>query len=261
MYTLMIVDDEPNILEGLKCTLDWENYNITRIETAGSFSEAVARGIDCRPQLCIIDVCLGSEYGHDLIRKLREVGVESNFIMMSGYGEFRFACEAMRCGALDYLLKPIRAGKLEACVERVIVEKLHGALPSAEKDAQEKSPVLGVRYDSFSPLIGKVLLMVRAEYDQNITLKSIADRFRMNATYLGQLFIRETKLKFSEYLMIYRLNMARERILYTNDKIASIAADVGYTNINYFYTQFHGYYNMSPSEMRARPEESLKTSE
>lgn len=60
--------------------------------------------------------------------------------------------------------------------------------------------------------------MVRAEYRQNITLKSIADRLRMNSTYLGQLFIKETGLKFSEYVMLYRLNTARDHILYTDEK-------------------------------------------
>ena len=77
----------------------------------------------------------------------------------------------------------------------------------------------------------------------------------MNSSYLGQLFIKETGLKFSEYVMLYRLNMAQEMILYTDEKIAVIAEEVGYSNLNYFYTHFRSYFNMTPSEMRLRREE------
>lgn len=73
----------------------------------------------------------------------------------------------------------------------------------------------------------------------------------MNATYLGQIFIKETDMKFSEYLMAYRMYVARERILNTDDKISSVAAEVGYSNMNYFYQHFHNYYDSTPSEMRA----------
>ena len=72
----------------------------------------------------------------------------------------------------------------------------------------------------------------------------------MNATYLGQIFIKETGMKFSEYLMAYRMQVARERILNTDEKISAIAAGVGYSNLNYFYQHFHGYYQLTPSEIR-----------
>ncbi len=58
-------------------------------------------------------------------------------------------------------------------------------------------------------------------------------------------------MKFSEYLMAYRMYVARERILNTDDKISSVAAEVGYSNMNYFYQHFHNYYDSTPSEMRA----------
>jgi len=248
MYTLLLVDDEPNVLESMRRVLDWDSYGFKRIETAASCEQARASAVQCRPDLALVDVRIGDEYGYDLVRQIRELGLSTTCVMMSGYGEFRYACEAMRSGAFDYLLKPVRAEKLAACVEKIISERLGGEVH--RQDARQQDIVLQRPYEDFAPLVGKVLTLVRAEYAQNITLKSIADRFRMNPTYLGQLFIRETGLKFSEYLMLYRLHMARERILFTDDKIASIAAEVGYSNLNYFYTHFHNYYNITPSEMR-----------
>ncbi|MGV2685805.1 helix-turn-helix domain-containing protein, partial [Clostridium perfringens] len=90
------------------------------------------------------------------------------------------------------------------------------------------------------------------EYAQNITLKSVAERFQMNSTYLGQLFLKETAMKFSEYLMAYRMLLAQERIQSTDEKISYIAFSVGYNNLNYFYTHFHSFFEKSPSELRGK---------
>lgn len=251
MYTLLIVDDEPSILEGMKRTLDWNAYGFDRIESAVSYTDALSRAIDCRPDIGLIDVCIGDQYGYKLINCLNELGLKTKYIMMSGYGEFSYACEAIRCGARDYLLKPVSKEQLRVCVEKIIVEDLGGAVDHMRDEIRDMDPVLKVRYDSLPPLINKVLMIVRVEYGQNLSLKILAGRFRMNSTYLGQLFIRETRLKFSEYLMQFRLSVARERIISTDDKISCIAAEVGYQNLNYFYSHFHDYFDRSPSEMRA----------
>ena len=72
----------------------------------------------------------------------------------------------------------------------------------------------------------------------------------MNPTYLGQIFIKETNMKFTEYLMAYRMYVAREKIMNTDDKISEVASLVGYTNMNYFHQHFHSYYGISPLKMR-----------
>lgn len=248
MYTLMIVDDEPNILEGISRLVNWKEFGIERIRTAGSCFEVVSHIVDWKPDICLVDVRIGNEYGYELINCLNGMGVKSNYIMMSGYDDFEYACEAIRCGALDYLLKPIGREQLEKRLEKIIVERLHGTL---QKEKKSTDLVLDRPYEEMSPLIRKIVMIVGMEYGQHISLKSMADRFRMNSTYLGQIFIKETGMKFSEYLMLYRLHAAREKILNSDEKIAVIASDVGYTNMNYFYQHFHNHYHMTPSEMRA----------
>lgn len=259
MYKLLIVDDEETILAGMKQIIDWKSYGITQIETAKSFWEAQVRAIDLLPDLCLFDVCIGAEKGYDLINKLKELGIKSQFIMMSGYGEFQYAVEALRCGAREYLLKPVDAEKLRLAVETVITEELGGTLPSSKPSEQDVDPVLHLPYHSYPTLIAKILMIVRADYSKKITLKTIADLFRMHATYLGQLFLSETRMKFSEYLMLYRLLKAKELIERTDDKIVNIAERVGYSNINYFYTHFHSYYGISPTDMRGMAESAQKT--
>ena len=72
----------------------------------------------------------------------------------------------------------------------------------------------------------------------------------MSSGYLGKLFLRETNMKFSQYLMQYRMKIAKELIENTDEKISYIAQKVGYTNMNYFYTHFQNCYQKSPKEFR-----------
>ncbi|MGG1612041.1 response regulator transcription factor [Paenibacillus sp. FSL K6-2441] len=252
MYKLLIVDDEPQILEGMKRTLNWEEYGFHLIETCETGAEAIAKSVEIMPDIAIFDVRIGPDLGYEIIQKLNELRLPTKYIIMSGYSEFEYAQAAIRCGVKDYLLKPVDRSKLQKVIEKIIVEDLNGALDGVHKKDLNTDPILGIPYEELSKLTNRILLMVKAEYAQNITLKSVAERFRMNSTYLRQLFLKETHMKFSEYLMAYRMLQAKERILTTNEKISSIAHRVGYPNLNYFYTQFQGYFGMSPSDLRKK---------
>lgn len=250
MYTLMIVDDDLAALRGLTGLLDYRNLGFARVQTAASGFEAVTHVLDWKPDLSLISMCIGRDYGCSLIRNLEQMGVKSSYIMMGTDASFGNVREAMRCGALDYLLKPIEEEQLRECLQWVVGTKLKSS--SGGVLDTKLDPVLKRSYEEFSPLVRKILTVTTMEYGQHLTIKNIAEGFHMNATYLGQIFIRETKMKFSEYLMAYRLEAAKEKILHTGEKIATIASEVGYRNMNYFYLHFQDYFQVSPTQMRER---------
>ena len=55
MYRLLIVDDEPHIIEGLKRMVNWEQYGIYQIETAVNYHDAIAKAIEYKPDIAIFD--------------------------------------------------------------------------------------------------------------------------------------------------------------------------------------------------------------
>ncbi|OMF21082.1 DNA-binding response regulator [Paenibacillus sp. FSL H8-0548] len=252
MYKLLIIDDEPQILEGMKRILDWKQYGFSRIDTCESTEAAMSMVVDLLPDVAIFDVCIGKNLGYETINRLNELQIPTKYVIMSGYSEFKYAQEAIRCGVKDYLLKPVDRTKLQQVIEKIIVEDLHGTIGNISCESLNKDPVLGVSYNSLSKLVNRILLMIKTEYAQNITLKSVAERFQMNSTYLGQLFLKESGMKFSEYLMAYRMLLAQERIQSSDEKISSIANSVGYNNLNYFYTHFQSFFEKSPSDLRGK---------
>lgn len=96
MVTVLIVDDEPNVLEGVKRLLDWEKLGVGRIWTAKTSLEVMSRIIDWNPDICLVDVRIGNDMGYELIECLNGLGIHSNYIMMSGYDDFHYVREIGR---------------------------------------------------------------------------------------------------------------------------------------------------------------------
>lgn len=251
MYRLLIADDEPHIIEGLRRMIEWEKYGIYQIETATSYHDAIAKAIEYKPHIAIFDVCIEDARGYDIINKLNELELPTKYIMISGYDDFEYVRQAMIVGAKDYLVKPVDRMELQHVIERIIVQDLNGNLEEPPPEDKCRDMILSTDYDSLSNLTNKVILIVKGEYNKNINLKIVANKFKMNSTYLGQIFLKETHMKFSEYLMAYRLIMAKHMIQNSTEKISYIAHNVGYSNLNYFYSHFRDYFGFSPSELRS----------
>lgn len=247
---MLIVDDEPHIIEGLKRVIDWKKYGIQQIETATNYHEAIEKAIEYKPHIGIFDVCIEDARGYDIINKLNSLDLQTKYVMVSGYDDFEYVRQAMIAGAKDYLVKPVDRVELQNVIEHIIVDDFKGNLDHVHQEEKNVDMILGVEYDSLSNLTNKVLLIVKGEYNKNINLKIVADKFKMNSTYLGQIFLKETHMKFSEYLMAYRLTTAKHMIQNTNEKISYIAYSVGYSNLNYFYTHFKDFFGFSPTDLR-----------
>ena len=250
MYRLMIVDDETDICENVKYLLNWERYGFTSILTASSYMDAVNLALDWQPDVALVDVKLGEYWGYDLIDHLRMMGLKTVFCMISGFDDVQFLRRSMQSGASDYLLKPISIVELRRFVEHTVVNELRGTLPSDDQVQQEIDPVLKEPYSKFSKITRKIILAVKSDYRNSISLTSIADDFQMSGKYLGRIFLKDTGIKFSDYLMSYRMLEAKWLILNTQEKISVIAGMVGYLQLNHFYIHFKDYFGISPGALR-----------
>lgn len=250
MYRLLIVDDEKNIRENLPYLTDWEKFGISAVLTADSFEHAVDLSVEFRPQIALVDVNLGDHYGYELVSRLREMGLNTCFCMISGYDDFVHIQNSMKAGARDYLLKPINVAELEAYLERTVVTELGGKLRESGSSSQELDTVSNRPYKSFSNITNKMILLVKSGYASNLSLTAIAEKFSMSSKYIGRVFLNDTGMKFSEYLMVYRLQRARYLVENTREKIASIVSSVGYTQQNNFYVHFKRLFGVSPGELR-----------
>ncbi|MFP4662155.1 MAG: response regulator [Halanaerobiales bacterium] len=109
MYNVMIVDDEPNIRNGLKYLINWEKFNFTISAVAKNGKDAIEKMKVVYPDLIITDIKMPGLDGLGLIKYIREKLQDKNmsFIILSGYDDFDYAKEAIKYNVRSYLLKPI----------------------------------------------------------------------------------------------------------------------------------------------------------
>ncbi len=133
MYSVMLIDDEPIILEKLRYIIDWEQENCLIIATAGNGTEALKKCHDLKPQIIFSDIYMPLMDGIELAEEIKTILPESLVILISGYNEFAYAQKAIEAGVFRYLLKPIRASELSS-----ILSEAQEKLAEQERNAEEK---------------------------------------------------------------------------------------------------------------------------
>lgn len=102
----------------------------------------------------------------------------------------------------------------------------------------------------YTPVIREILSYIQENYREDPSLKVLAYKYHMNASYLGQIFQKEVGCPFNRYLSNIKNEKAKEMILNTNMKINDIAKEVGYLDTSYFYRKFKQCYGVSPASLR-----------
>ena len=108
MTRILVVEDNPDLAFGLRTTLEIEGYDV---EVAGDGNQGVARARAVRPDLVILDLMLPGMNGYQVLRTLREGGVETPVLILTARGEEADKVLGFRLGADDYVTKPV--GRLE----------------------------------------------------------------------------------------------------------------------------------------------------
>ncbi len=250
MYRLLIVDD-PEGCAAIHSRIDWQSYGFTVVRTANSHAEGINLALELNPHLTLLGNGLGDCRGYELADHLRAVGLRSVFAVLSAEREPERIIQAMRAGARDFLTKPPDENELRTFVERVVVNDLGGSLPREDGVRRDIDPVLRVPYSALSKITNRIILVVRADCRRSQTLKGIAEGMHMSSKYIGRIFLKDTGMKFSDYLMAYRMLEARKLITGTREKISVIAGMVGYGQLNNFYTHFRRCFGVSPSALRS----------
>jgi DNA-binding response OmpR family regulator len=118
-YNLLLVDDDPFILEGIGEDLESNGYQVTR---ASSGESAVELLESTNFDLVITDFVMGSTDGIQVLKRTKELNADIQVIILTGYGDIESAIEALRNQADDFLLKPCESQEMmfrvKNCLEK-----------------------------------------------------------------------------------------------------------------------------------------------
>ena len=113
MYTILIVDDEANLLEVLAVALENMGYGTVTAETA---EEALAVLEEREVHLVLSDLRLPGLSGRELMEKVKAANPDLPVVIMTAYASLKEAVEIIKEGAFDYTVKPFELDALEATI-------------------------------------------------------------------------------------------------------------------------------------------------
>lgn len=120
MYRVMLVDDEPLALTGMKEILDWKKYGFMICSCCLSAEEAQEKIPTLRPDVVFTDIRMTDATGIELIANTRkEEKWNPEFVIVSAYSDFEVARRALALSAAGYLLKPLDVEEVEALLLRI----------------------------------------------------------------------------------------------------------------------------------------------
>lgn len=120
MISILIVDDERKMADGLKTKLSQEGYEAI---TAFTGREALAISKTRSFDVCVLDVRLPDIDGVDLLSKLKAIQPTMEVVMLTGFASLDTAIASMKLGANDYLTKPYKFSRLQSVINKAYEKK------------------------------------------------------------------------------------------------------------------------------------------
>ena len=162
---ILIIDDEASICDSLQGVLEDEGYNVA---TACSGEVGIRHIASEQIDLVFLDISMpGGLGGLETLRRIKQISLEAEIIMITGYGTFELALEAGSMGALDFLGKPLSLNIVLAKVEEAAqkIELRHAHLTQKHSDFEQ--PIIGTsrpireilaKVQQIAPTNGRVLI-------------------------------------------------------------------------------------------------------
>ena len=120
MPKILVIDDEKNIRDGIKKSLEYEGYEVVTAENGEKGIETVYKGgID----LVITDLKMPEKTGEEFLHDILEFDKHIPVIILTGHGNIETAVDMMRLGAYDFMTKPFNIDKMLLIIARALENK------------------------------------------------------------------------------------------------------------------------------------------
>ncbi len=252
---ILVADDEKPereaLLNALAANFGRELEYYEAEDGAGAARIAILRRVD----IALMDIFLPEMSGIEAARSIRAQLPGTKIIFVTAYDRFEYAREALRLGALDYILKPFPEESVVAAVSLALEqirarERLSALIPAV---IPENVPVQEPD-DTYDPQMAQLILYVREYLNRNymntVSLDYLSEMLKISPSYLSTQFKRYTHINFVDYLTNLRINEAFHLLLDPLRSTAEVAALVGYEDAGYFSRVFKKHTGLTPTQYR-----------
>lgn len=269
MYKVVIIDDEPIIVEGLKKTVNWENFKCRVVGVAFSGEEGLKLIRNEKPDIIFTDIQMPRLDGLTMIAAIKSEFPNTQVSILTGYRDFDYAQRAIRIGVTRFLLKPSKMDEIMEALETMTgkLEKLGIDDGEIEKENSPNDDLGGVSGDDLesggkpegeealdstasSFIVKNAVAYIEENYKEKLKLSDVADQVYVSQWHLSKLLNRYLGQNFSEILNGIRINKAKELLKDPSLRIGDIADEVGFLDMAHFSRVFKKLVGISANEYR-----------
>lgn len=244
MYKVMIIDDEPIIVEGLSRSVPWEKYGCEVVATANDGVEGKRLIEEKHPHLIFLDICMPEMDGLTMVAGLKSEFDDLEVSVLTGFREFDYAQRAIRLGVTRFLLKPSNMQEIEEAVQ-AMVENLKKKNIKGEDAEGEKHESVASSF-----IVKNALAYIEENYKEKLLLSDVAEKTYVSQWHLSKLLNRYMGQNFSEILNSVRIDKAKEMLKDPSLRIGDIADEVGFLDMAHFSRVFKKQVGISANQYR-----------
>lgn len=241
MLKVVIIDDEPIIVEGLTRLVPWGKYQCTVVASAYNGKEGLETIRREKPDILFSDIAMPGLDGLKMIAALKVEFPDMQICILTGYRDFDYCQQAIRLGVSRFLLKPSNMNELEEAVEAM------SSVLLKKRPQQEELPEENA---AGSFIVKNALQYMEEHYQEKFSLSLVAEKTFVSQWHLSKLLNKQEGKNFSEILNQIRIAHARELLKNPVYRIADISEMVGFTDVAHFSRVFKKIQGISANEYR-----------
>lgn len=251
MYKVMLVDDEPIIVEGLSRSVAWEKWNCEVVATAYDGLEGKKLIEEKQPDIIFMDICMPEMDGLSMIAAINSQFPDLEVSVLTGYRDFEYAKEAIRLGVTRFLLNPSSMDEIEEAITKMCGNlKKKGITGASDSTAAAEEDVTESASSSF--IVKNAMHYIEENYTKKLTLSEVAEKTYVSQWHLSKLLNRHTGQSFSEILNHVRIEHAKELLKDPALRIGDVSEQVGFLDLAHFSRVFKKQEGISANEYRNR---------
>jgi len=244
IYSLLVVDDEVEIREGLRTRVDWKTLGFDVVDTASDGASALDIARRIKPDVVLCDIRMPRMDGIEFARQIASLNDAPVVVFLSGYRDFEYARQALRHGVRDYLLKPTRIHQLtETFVE------IRRRLNERNRPTRSEGAGLPVGAGYYQRIMHHVRDYVERDL-ASASLTGAADVVRLTPSYLSSIMKTHAGQTFTDLVNRSRMERAAELLGDVSFRTYEISQMVGYQDPKNFSRAFRRYFGVSPRSFR-----------
>ena len=237
---ILIAEDEDIIRKGVAKYLKLHTDRFGIIYEADNGQDAFDIIVKHQPDIVLLDIQMPKMDGITVMQKAAKLNHNSLFVILSGYDEFKYAQQALHYGAREYLLKPVRASDILACLNKLADKYIDTEEKKVEENDNEESV----------PFVKEAKEYVEEHYTENLTVKEVAGIIGISSGYLSTMFNQSMGQSFVDYLNQLKINHACVYLEQNYLKVYEIAYKVGFQDEKYFTKVLKKIKEITPKEYK-----------